>query len=114
MRPRRDEHALSVQLAVNALGQRVRYAGYSREILDARRLHSLQAAEMREQRLAALGADAADLLQCRRVARLCASRAMTLDREAMRLVADLLQQMQSRVVGGQVEHRFAAGENDIL
>ena len=49
-------------------------------------------------RLAALGADAADVLQPRRGARLGAARAVALDREAVRLVADLLQQVQPRMV----------------
>ena len=45
-------------------------------------------------------ADTGDLLQRRRRARLRASRPMALDREAVRLVANLLQQVQPRVIGG--------------
>ena len=56
------------------------------------------------------GADAGDLLQRRRRARLRAPRAVALDREAMRLVADLLQQVQARMVRRQVEHRIAVRE----
>ena len=88
--------------------------GHAREVVDARRLHALQAAEMREQRLALLRADAGDLLQRRRRARLAAPRAVALDREAVRLVADLLQQVQPGMIGRQVQHLVAIGKHDVL
>ena len=93
---RADAHRLNAARRIDALRERARDARRAREIVDARRLHAAQAAEMREQRLPLLAADAGDLLQRRRRARLRAPRAMTLDREAMRLVANLLQQMQAR------------------
>src|SRR6185437_1206928 len=104
----------SMQLRMNAFGQRVRDAGHARKIFDACRLHRFQSAEMREERLPALRADAADLLQRRRIARLGAPRAMALDREAMCLVANLLQQVQAGMIGWQVQYRFASGEDDVL
>ena len=60
--------------------------------------HPLQAAEMRQQPLAPLGADAADLLQRRGHARLAAARAVAGDGEAVRLVADRLDQVQAGIV----------------
>ena len=39
---------------------------------------------------------------------------MALDREAMRLVADLLQQVQARMIGRQVQRLVAIGEDDVL
>src|SRR5689334_23625354 len=96
------------------LGQCPRDPRNSRDVFHTRGLHALHAAEMLEQRLAARGADAADLLQRRRRPRLAAPRAMALDREAMRFVANLLQQVQARMVGRKVEHFVAVGEHDVL
>ena len=45
---------------------------------------------------------------------LAAARAVALDREPVRLVANLLQQVQARVVGRQVEHRVALRKHDVL
>src|SRR5690242_5397402 len=104
----------SVQLRVDPLRQRTGDSGHSRKVFDARRLHPLESAEVREQRLPPLRADAADLLQRRRVARLGAPRAMPLDREAMRLVADLLQKMQPRMVRREMQNRLASGKHDVL
>ena len=56
---------LSVELREDSLRERTADSGHVRKIVDACRLHALQAAEMREQRMAALGPDAADLLQRR-------------------------------------------------
>ena len=64
-------------------------------------IKSLQPAEMRQQLLPALGPDARDAFQHRRAARASAPVAMPGDREAMRLVADLLDQMQAGMVGRQ-------------
>src|SRR5437660_12580826 len=69
---------------------------------------------MREQRMPALGADAADLLQRRSRARLAAPGAMALDGEAVRLVANPLQQVQPRMVRGQRERSIAVGKNNLL
>ncbi len=88
--------------------------GHAREIVDARRFDALQAAEMREQRLALARADPSDLLQLRRRPRLRAPRAMALDREAVRFVADLLQQVQPRMIRRQVQHVPAIGKDDVL
>src|SRR5574340_1539027 len=98
---RRVRTSRAVQPRVKALGKRARDAGNPREVLDARRLHLAQAPEVHEQRAAALGSDTVDLLERRRRARLAAPRAMPLDREAMRFVADLLQEVQPWVIGRQ-------------
>src|SRR5690242_12511395 len=75
----------AVQVGVDPPGERMRDGAAAREGLVARRLHGLEPAEMREQRLAPLGVGAAGLLQRRRVARLRAPRTMALDREAVGL-----------------------------
>src|SRR6266545_1775240 len=69
---------------------------------------------MCEQRMAALGPDAADLLQRRSRARLAAPGAMALNGEAVRLVANLLQQVQPRMIRGQRERLVAVGKDDLL
>ena len=80
-----------------------------RDVVDRRRLHAAQAAEVREQRLPALRADARDLLQHRRGARLAARARGGPDREAMRLVADLLDQVQCRDGRRQLQAAAPAG-----
>src|SRR6266487_6717179 len=74
------------------------------QIVDARRLHAPESAEVREQRLAALGPDPADLLQRRGRACLATPGAVALDRETVRLVAYLLVQVQPRM-SGRYRHR---------
>ena len=94
----------------DALGQR---AATSRARARGRRrgrLHALEPAEMREQRLPLARADAVDFLQRRRRPRLGAARTVALDREAVRLVADLLQQVQPRVVRRQAQRLRPARE----
>src|SRR5207248_2609810 len=103
-----------MQLRENALGERSADARHAREIVDAGRLHAAQAAEMREQRAAPRCADAADVLQRRGCARLASPRTVALDRKTMRLVADLLQQVQPRIVRRQVQWRIVAGKNNLL
>src|SRR5206468_8424720 len=105
---------LSVELREDSLRERTADSGHMRKIVDACRLYALQAAEMREQRMAALGPDAADLLQRRGRSRLAAPGAMALDGEAVRLVANPLQQVQPRMVRRQRERSIAIGKNDLL
>src|SRR5436309_2025199 len=70
----------SMQQAVDPLRQRATDAGNARQIVDARRLYTAQAAEVSEQRAPSRGADAGDILQRRRRARFTATRAMALYR----------------------------------
>src|SRR3974390_948619 len=76
-----------MQVPVDLLGERAAHALDLGELVDGRRLHALQAAEMREQFLPAPRADARDRGQAGRGARLVAPRAVAHDREAVRLVA---------------------------
>ena len=100
-----------MELPVDALGQRPADSGNSRQVVDAGVLHAPESAEMREQRTPPGRADAGDHLQGRRRARLAAPRAMALDREPMRFVANLLQQVQSGMIGRQVERAIAIGKD---
>src|SRR5437879_2683250 len=69
------------------------------EILDACAHDAPQAPEPGQQLPAALGPDAADALERGSRAPLRASRAVAGDREAVRLVAYLLDQVQPRMIG---------------
>src|SRR4029078_4561232 len=53
----------SMELPVNPLRERVGCPGHAGQVLHARRLYALEAAEVREQRAPARRTDAADLLQ---------------------------------------------------
>src|SRR5438552_8897606 len=78
-----------------------------RQVLYARAHAALQAAEPREQLLAAFGADPRNALQRRSGAPLGASRPVPGDGEAVRFIANPLDQMQSGVVGGKRHHALA-------
>jgi len=86
-----------MQVRKYPLCKRTGNAGYPRQIVDAGCLHAAYAAEVREQCPAPRGADSRNVLERRRGARLAPPRAMALDREAMRLIAYLLDQMQRRM-----------------
>src|SRR5690348_1469566 len=111
---RHGQARYSVQLGEYPLGQRATDAIHPREVIDTGRLDAFQTAEMRQQRLAPARADAGDFLQRRRRPRLAAARPVPLDREAVRLVADLLQQVQPRMIGGQVQCLLASRKDDFL
>src|SRR5580765_2877063 len=96
----------SMERAVDALGERAADSRHARQVVHARRLQAAQAAEVREQRLALARADAGDVLERRRGARLRPPGAMTLDGEAVRFVADLLKQMQSGIVRRKIQRSF--------
>ena len=87
-----------MQLAVNFFRQLAADAAHLGQVADARADHAFQAAEAGEQFLAPFGADAADALERRRQAGLAAARAVAGDGEAVRFVADGLDQMQPRIV----------------
>src|SRR6476660_7500565 len=113
-RLRVEDGDLSMQLGEYALGERAADAGDARQVVDARCLDALQAAKMREQRLPLARSDAGDLLEGRPGPRLAAARPVPLYREAMRLVADLLQQVQTGVIGRQLQRPPAMRKDDFL
>src|SRR5713101_7798624 len=78
-----------------------------RQVLYARAHDALQAAEPHEQLLAAFGADPRNALQRRSGAPLGASRPVPGDGEAVRFIANPLDQMQPGVVGGKRHHALA-------
>src|SRR3977135_1561868 len=84
---------ISMQLVVNARGKFPADALHLRELVDPGRHQALQDDQPCQQALPPLGADAGDAFERRRIARLAAPRAMALDREAMRFVAYLLDQV---------------------
>src|SRR3954469_13033626 len=84
-------------MPIDALGEWTADAFDLGDVVDRRRLHAAQATEVLDQRLAALGADAGNLVQHRGRARLAPASAMADDGEAVRLVADRLDEVQSRV-----------------
>src|SRR5262245_26927738 len=84
-------------MLVDALSERPADALHLGDVVDRRRLHAAQPTERREQRLAALVADPGDLAQHGRGARFAPARAVPDDREAMRFIADLLDEMQARM-----------------
>src|SRR5690242_20994262 len=88
-----------MKLPVDLLGELAADAFDLRQVFDARAHHALQASESRQQLLAALGAHAGDALEHRRRAAFGASRPVSGDREAVSLVANLLYQVQPRVIG---------------
>src|SRR5947207_14841370 len=84
-------------MPIDALGERTADAFHLGDVVDRRRLYAAQAAEVLDQCLAALRADAGNLIQHRGRARLAAASAVADDGEAVRLVADRLDEMQRRV-----------------
>src|SRR6187549_3739289 len=91
-------HAGLVQLLVDALGERAADALHLGQVVHARGQHALKAAEMLEQPLPAARSHRGDLLEARGGARLAAARAVSRDGETVRLVADLLDEMQGGMV----------------
>src|ERR1051325_11548211 len=84
-------------MPVDALRERPADAFDLGDVVDRRRLYAAQAAEVLDQRLPALRADAGDLVQHRSGALLAAAGAVADDGEAVCLVADRLDEMQPRV-----------------
>src|SRR4051812_15251792 len=84
-------------MPIDALGERTADAFHLGDVVDRGRLHAAQAAEVLDQRLAALRADAGNLVQHGSRALFAAASAVADDGEAMRLVADRLDEVQRRV-----------------
>jgi len=100
-----------VEQRVDFLSQLAAHAFDPGDLLDAGVDDAGQAAEMLEQGRAALGADAGDVFEPARVAGLLALLAMARDREAVRLVAHALDQVQRGRFGARPQG-FAAGTED--
>src|SRR5919109_3269880 len=84
-------------MTIDALGERPADALDLGDVVDRRRLHATQAAEVLDQRLATLRADARYFIEHGRGAALAAARAVADHREAMGFVADRLDEVQRRV-----------------
>jgi hypothetical protein len=83
-----------------ALCQVFRDTRYPAQIVDGGVSHAIETAEVRQQTAAALGADANDIFECRTTAGFGAAGAMTDNREAVRFIANFLNEMKSSVVHG--------------
>src|SRR5712671_6592546 len=92
-----------VQMLVDALGERAADPPHFRDIVHRRGLHAAQSAKVLDQRLAALRADAGNLVEHRGSARLSAPSSMADDGKAVRLVADRLDEMQARMRGRKLQ-----------
>src|SRR3954465_14496412 len=99
---------------MNALGERAADACNLADLIDAGRDQALQPAEMCKQLLPPLGTDAVDALQNRGAARTPAPVAMAGDGEAMRLVANLLDQVQARMIRRKPQRLIAPGDDQLL
>src|SRR5688500_2744869 len=93
----------SVQMPVDTLRERPADTGDLRDVVHRGGLHAAQAAEVLDERLAALGADPADLVQHGGGAGFAAPRPVPDHRKAVGLVADLLDQVQPWVRRRQLE-----------
>src|SRR3982751_5435766 len=97
-----------MQLLVDALGEGPADPFDAGEVVNAGSKYPLQSTEMIKEPLAPPRAHRRDFLQARGRARLAAARAMAGDGEAVRLVADLLDEVQRRVIGRQALGLFLA------
>src|SRR5687767_3881882 len=88
-----------MQLLVNSLREFAADPFHLTQFFHACRGDTTQAAETREQAVPAFGADSRDVFQGGMSARLGAANAMSRNREAVRFIPDLLQQMQSGMFG---------------
>src|SRR5215831_10567957 len=96
-----------MELPVDLLGELAADAFDLGEVLDARAHHPFQAPEPGQQLLAPLRAHAGDALERGGGAALGAPRAVPGDGEAVRLVADVLDQVQPGMIGRQPERTLA-------
>src|SRR6185312_2176282 len=88
-------------------------SGHLREIGQARALDRFQGAEMAEQRAFACRPDSRDFLQAGLADVLLAPRAMRTDGEAVRLVAQALDEIQERIARRQLERVLARYEEGL-
>src|SRR5262245_55746035 len=85
--------SVDVQRGIDLLGEPATDARHLRNLFAARTTQRRDTAEVSEQFAPPLRPDTGDALQLRLTTRLAAPRAMSGDREPMRLIADVLQQM---------------------
>src|SRR4051812_37630127 len=102
-----------MELLVDALREFTADALDAGEVVDARGDHALQAAEMLEQLAPARRPHRGDFLQPRGRAGLAALGPVARDREAVRLVAHLLDEVQRRMVRRQAA-RVLVPEDELL
>src|SRR5690348_6786181 len=98
--------ALGMEMIIDALRHRLADAVDALEVGEAGAGDAARRAEMMQQRLLALAADTGDLVERRDADLLGAARAMRADGEAMRLVAQALQEVQHRILGIEAEGRL--------
>src|SRR5689334_5000302 len=103
-----------MEFLVDPLGECTAYSLDAGQVVDARGEDPLQPAEMLEQLLAARGPDGRDLLEARGGARLAAPRAVAGDRETVRLVAHLLDEVQRGAVGREAPGLVLAGKDQLF
>src|SRR5260221_11212562 len=102
-----------MQLLVDALGQGAADPLDASQILDTRSQHPLKSTEVLEEPLAPARPDRGNFFQARGGARLAAARAVPGDREAVRLVADLLDQVQRGMVGREPPRRLFSNDEEL-
>src|SRR4051812_32348999 len=86
-----------MQVPVDAFSERAADSFDLCDLVDGCGFHAAQPAEMLQKGLPPPGSDTGDLAEHRRSARLAPARTMADDGEAVRLVADGLDQVQPRV-----------------
>src|SRR4051812_37113277 len=110
-----DSSVGPVELLVYLAAYFARQTGHCLELLAGGGEEPLRRPEVLQQRPLAGRTDAWELVEDRPPEQAAvAAAAMVLDREAVRLVADPLQQARGLGVGGEVERRGAAGHVDLL
>ena len=103
-----------VQLRVDRPGGLRRQPGNALELLLARAEHALGRAEVLQQRAPPHRADALERVEERLARPRRAALAVEVEREAVRLVPDPLQQLQARAVRVEQDRVGAAGHEDLL
>src|SRR6186997_1041725 len=100
-------------MVMNLLRQRVGDSGHRLDVLERRRTDRTGAAEMVQQRTLARRADAGHLVERRAGDVGAASRAVGADGEAMRLVAQTLEEVEHRITRLERERRLARDEKTL-
>src|SRR5262249_23564924 len=103
-----------VEEIVNGLRHRLADAGNRQEVVGAPAGHGLGGAEVREQRALALRADAGDVVERVDTDGLAALGAMGADGEAVRLVAQPLNEIEHRIARLEQQRLVAAGKVEML
>ena len=101
-------------MIVNRLGHFTTNTGYPSQVIDPSPLHGLQATKAAEQLLTPFWPHTGHLLQHRLLTGLSAPRTVTSDGKPMRLVANLLNQMQRRGILWQYRRRISTPQEQLL